>query len=278
MVPLRPGEALVETRWGPMVCFTNDTGVSEALRRFGEYGAYEIDLYHRLLGDGGTFLDVGANIGILSVAMASLDERRRVVAFEPQLGYFGAAMANLRRFPNASVYPLALADREELLEVAEIQPDRIANYGALDLSKARHADRQHPAAATTIDDFLRRQGLVPDLIKIDVEGMEARVLAGGSETLRTALPIVSVEADRRDAGARAVDILIASGYRVYLTLFRVISAANPNYDSSSVHCRNLHVHLIGFGGAIPDWWQAGFQGSEIRGGSEYLAHFDRKFS
>ena len=54
MVPLRPGEALVETRWGPMVCFTNDTGVSEALRRFGEYGAYEIDLYHRLLGDGGT--------------------------------------------------------------------------------------------------------------------------------------------------------------------------------------------------------------------------------
>jgi hypothetical protein len=42
--------------------------------------------------------------------------------------------------------------------------------------------------------------------------------------------------------------------------------------------RNLHVHLIGFGGAIPDWWQAGFQGSEIRGGSEYLAHFDRKFS
>lgn len=228
MAPLRPGEALVDTRWGPMVCFANDTGVSEALRRFGEYGAYEIDLYHRLLGDAGTFLDIGANVGVVSVAMASLDERRRVVAFEPQLSYFGAAAANLRRFPNASIYPLALSDREELLEVAEIHPDRVANYGALDISNVRHADRQHPAAATTIDGFLRRQAIVPDLIKIDVEGMEARVLAGGTETLRSVSPIVSVEADRRDTSARAVDLLIALGYRVYLTLFRVISATNPN--------------------------------------------------
>ena len=171
MFHLRPGETTVETPWGPMVCFANDTGVSEALRRFGEYGLAEVEVYHRLLGDGGTFLDIGANIGALSVGLASLEARRRVIACEPQRSYFEVASTNLRRFPNAAAFPLALTDGEGLVDVPEIHPDRSGNYVALDLTKQRPADQWSPVAGVTIDGLLRRQGVTPDLIKIDVEGM-----------------------------------------------------------------------------------------------------------
>ena len=39
---------------------------------------------------------------------------------------------------------------------------------------------------TTIDEFCARQGILPDLIKIDVEGAELAVLKGARETIRAA--------------------------------------------------------------------------------------------
>jgi hypothetical protein len=46
--------------------------------------------------------------------------------------------------------------------------------------------------ATTIDAIISCQGLAPDLIKIDVEGAELRVLRGMSELLRSNRPLAIV--------------------------------------------------------------------------------------
>ena len=46
---------------------------------------------------------------------------------------------------------------------------------------------------TTIDDFCRESGIVPDWILIDVEGYEYEVLLGAAETLRRHRPRVLVE-------------------------------------------------------------------------------------
>ena len=58
-----PTLQVVETRHWPMLCFRNDTGVSEYLRTFGAYGEVETELYSSLLSDGECFVDVGAHIG-----------------------------------------------------------------------------------------------------------------------------------------------------------------------------------------------------------------------
>ncbi len=276
-VPLQPGEALIGTLWGPVLGFTNDTGVSRALARFGEYGSNEIAIYHRLLGAGGVFLDIGANIGVVSVAMASLDPRRRVIAFEPQRTYFGAALLNLRRHPNAEIHPFALGAGEAVVEVPEIDLAREGNYGGLRLESAPAAARRHPALVTTVDAFLRRREVVPGLIKIDAEGMEPSVIEGAAETLRDAAPILSVETDQREPGGRAVDLLIASGYRVFLAFFRTVSMSSPRFDPADRQCQTVHPHVIGFATEIPAWWLDLMHGNELRGAAAFHDRFDRRF-
>lgn len=275
-VALRPGETLIQTVWGPLVGFRNGTGVSRALARFGEYAVHEAAIYHRLLG-GGTFLDIGANIGVVSVAMAALDPGRRVIAFEPQRTYFAAALLNLRRFPNAEIHPFALGAGETVVEVPEIDLDRQGNYGGLRLDLAPVAARRHLALATTVDAFLRRRQVLPGLVKIDAEGMEPEVIAGAAETLRHAAPILSVETDQRDPGGRVVDQLIAAGYRVFLEFFRAVSKASPRFDPADRQCQTLHTHVIAFGAAVPAWWLDLMQGNELRAAADFHSRFDRQF-
>ncbi len=276
-MPLRPGEALIDTVWGPLMGFRNDTGVSRALAVFGEYASDEVGIYNRLLGAGGTFLDVGANIGVVSVAMASLDPRRRVIAFEPQRTYFTAALLNLRRFPNAEIHPIAIGAEETVVEVPEIDLTREGNYGGLRLEAAAAATRRHPALVTTIDAFLRRREVVPGLIKIDAEGMEPSVIEGAAATLRNAAPILSVETDQREPGGRVVDLLVAAGYRVFLAFFRAVSKSSPRFDRTDRQCQTVHPHVIGFAAAVPEWWFDLLHGNELRGAADFHSRFDRRF-
>ncbi|MEQ8817857.1 MAG: hypothetical protein RLO51_16265 [Thalassobaculum sp.] len=32
-----------------------------------------------------------------------------------------------------------------------------------------------------------------------------------------------------------------------------VDANNPRFDPAAPHCRTLHVHILGFAGAVPDW-------------------------
>lgn len=276
-IPLRRGETLIETVWGPLVGFRNDTGVSRALAQFGEYASDEIAIYHRLLGGGGVFLDIGANIGVVSVAMASLDPGRQVIAFEPQRTYFSAALMNLRRFPQAEIHPFAVGSVDGVVEVPEIDLDRAGNYGGLRLEQASATARRHMALVTTLDAFLRCRKLVPGLVKIDAEGMEPSVIEGATETLRDAAPILSVETDQREPGGRAVDLLIASGYRVFLAFFRTVSKSSPRFDPTDRHCRTLHTHVIGFAASIPRWWLDMMHVNELLGAADFRRLFDRRF-
>jgi FkbM family methyltransferase len=48
-------------------------------------------------------------------------------------------------------------------------------------------------AVTSIDGFAKRSRRVPDIIKIDVEGYEGKVLRGARDTLRSARPFIMLE-------------------------------------------------------------------------------------
>src|SRR5439155_786419 len=53
-----------------------------------------------------------------------------------------------------------------------------------------------------------------DLIKIDVEGMEATVLSGAQQTIRAAQPALYVENDRPERSRAVVGMLHGLGYKV----------------------------------------------------------------
>jgi FkbM family methyltransferase len=176
----------------------------------------------RVLGRGGAFYDIGANVGYLTIVGAALvGPEGSVYAFEPVPANAAALRRNLalNGLAHASVVEQAVSDEagRQTLVLA-------LDSGGAALSVA---DRPPDAAGTievdvtTVDRFVGRTGVrPPSVVKIDVEGAELNVLKGMGATLESHRPAVLVEVDgptdeRVDAKARAcIDFLASRGYRV----------------------------------------------------------------
>jgi FkbM family methyltransferase len=142
--------------------------------------------------DGDLLIDIGANIGVYSVYAALRHPASRVVALEPEY-------ANLHLLRD-NIVMNGLSDRVDVFAVAISDRSRLSYLHVRDLTpgSALHTeshDRVSPAARTTcregvfgqtLDDFCVETGLQPNCVKIDVDGNEPKVLAGGQRTLRAA--------------------------------------------------------------------------------------------
>jgi hypothetical protein len=79
---------LKECRYGSMLYNPNDTYVGRSLDLYGEYSEEEVSLFRDLLSEPGSVLDVGANIGVHTVAFAEIvGSAGEVHAFEPLREY-----------------------------------------------------------------------------------------------------------------------------------------------------------------------------------------------
>lgn len=142
--------------------------------------------------------DVGANVGIMTLALARrLGKQGKVFAFEP----IPANRALIDKLVLANslteqicVHEAALADRdgEQNLVLNEWPPkSKLETLFAQDMQGTREAIR---VRTTTIDSFVFEQGNpAPDLIKMDVEGAECLVLRGALRTIETYAPRFIIE-------------------------------------------------------------------------------------
>jgi FkbM family methyltransferase len=137
-----------------------------------------------LLSPGGTFLDVGAHAGYFSLlASDRVGPAGRVYAVEPNPGTFAALRTHLsaNRIGNVHAVMCGLADRPGSIPL-HAPPSRL-DYNATVLPRADWTRVDVPAR--TLDDCVREWGIDRiDLMKIDVEGAEPLVLAGGADCLR----------------------------------------------------------------------------------------------
>ncbi len=157
---------------------------------------YEPDVHAGLAGflqPGMVVFDIGASYGIHAIqATAFVTPSGRVYAFEPA----SATAAILRDHVSLN----GVGDRVEIVEAAvDERPGTVHFWESTistmaSFSKAwTEADPTSGAAsspvaktekrAVSIDSFCRERGVWPDLVKIDVEGAEARVLRGATDFL-----------------------------------------------------------------------------------------------
>jgi FkbM family methyltransferase len=134
--------------------------------------------------DGGTYMDVGANIGLTTIPLAR-NPRVQCLAFEPEPLNFGFLQRNVaRNAPGGMVdfHQVALFNERGSMSLSIAD----ANIGDHRLTKAGVPGRRSIEIPTVpLDDFVDRiSGKLA--IKIDTQGAEPFVIAGGQKVLAKA--------------------------------------------------------------------------------------------
>lgn len=173
---------------------------------------------------GGTFVDVGANIGNHAAFAGVVLRADRVIAFEPNplIADFTAINLRINDFSGSSTFhQLGLSDEQGTGSMRAIAPH---NIGATRLDPT--SDGSGDIALATGDAMLADE--TPTFIKIDTEGAEVRVLRGLAETLARCRPAIFIEV--QDEQRQEVDAILAPlGYRVVDEFARYPGLSNYMY-------------------------------------------------
>jgi FkbM family methyltransferase len=241
-------QRLVEARHGFFLYNPNDAYVGRALETYGEYGEYEMALLRSLLRPGDTVLEVGANLGALTVPLArTVGPAGQVLAFEPQPAVFHTLCANLafNALEQARAFPYALGAREGKVGMPRMDYALPNNFGGVGLPETGSvvAGSGWTAPIVRLDGLA--EDLVPRLIKIDVEGMEIDVLRGAERVIRRARPLLYVENDRLEHSAGLIRLLRRLGYRLYWHLPPLFNPDNYFDYQGNIYGAVVSVNLLG---------------------------------
>jgi len=194
--------------YGPVICDTisgvkmrvdplTHKGLESSIYYFGEYEAGTLYGLKQLLGEGNIFLDVGANIGFLSIVAAHFVGKSGLVyAVEPHPLIFKELLKNISLNKTKNIVPLNVAFGSGRSE-AMLYENPDINWGAASLipPQDRGITRGWSVKVVSIDELIQSGQIQrPDLVKIDVEGFELEVLKGAKSLLRSSTaPALCVE-------------------------------------------------------------------------------------
>src|SRR4051794_2354933 len=95
-----------QCRYGAIQVFADDRFISKSLLELGEYSEGEVDLWRRVLQPEMIAVEVGANIGALTLPLATLVSH--VYAIEPQPQINDLLLENVKHLPNVTTINVAL--------------------------------------------------------------------------------------------------------------------------------------------------------------------------
>lgn len=179
-------------------------------------------------------LDIGANMGVYSYALAGLASH--VHAFEPQAACCEVisswALGRNVTVHNAGVGPTS---GELVLHVPVVDGRKVGTRASFTPVAGDHEDIRVPVISI---DALAIEPV--GFIKIDVEGFEHDVLVGADETLRRWQPVLLIELDRerqtRESFERTLEFLASRGYAPsVLEQDRLIDCADGTWSIAAKH-------------------------------------------
>ena len=166
-----------------------DPHFGATIARHGEWEPQLKAILARHLSPGSVFVDVGANVGVLSFRAARLvGERGKVLAFEPDPQNASLFLRGLHAnaFEQVTLFPMALSDRRATFSLVGGSNANVTTPGETDVV----------AQAVPGDAILGQEPRI-DLVKIDIEGHEPAALRGLAATLARHRPLVLAEYNPR---------------------------------------------------------------------------------
>lgn len=185
--------------------YANDSVIGKSLELYGEYGQSELEFFLWLANKEHIIYDIGANIGVYSVAFAST--QAQVYSFEANPKNYALLTQNTHHLENVKSYHVAVGNQIKKIYCADFDLSVRGNYGAIDVNDSNGV----------VVDMITLDSLAipsPTLVKIDVEGSELAVLQGLQEKIKENLPVIVYEAHETKQFAQIYHFLKQYNYKL----------------------------------------------------------------
>ena len=211
---------LTDTISGKMLIYTDDPTIGRSLDLYGEYCQPEIELLKNLSNKTTWFVDIGANIGTHTIPMSYHVDR--VIAFEPDDANFDLLSKNVAGLcairKNVTATKMAIGDT---LQEVNTQ---------FDFGKTKIVQGTGIKSAPL--DILGLPKV--DLVKIDVEGQELKVLVGMRNILIKYKPDMLIEMQDETTYNETFDFLKSCNYNAYWFPVSTYSKNNQKNNTDDV--------------------------------------------
>ena len=196
-IPKPKGPCIVKTLYGFSVLVDPilDKGIERPIFYQGTYENGTMKIMNNVFKKGGAFIDIGANIGLMSLhASRIIGNRGDVLSFEPLSDTYNILLQNiaLNKVSNIKAINIAIGSTNG---VVEIFSGAKINRGTSSLIRTNQTQSSHKVPIITLDTYLDENPIGSiTCIKIDVEGWELEVLKGAAKTLSSPnAPICIIE-------------------------------------------------------------------------------------
>lgn len=185
-------------------------------------GPYEKEFRYfiDLLPDEGTVLDIGANIGVMTVALAKKLPHTNIFSFEPLPANIGTLERVIRYFSltNVQVFPLALGEKNATVKMRMpvIRYSKMNGLSHISGTDDKGTDSHiFSVPMQRLDDIaaVREAGKIT-AFKIDVENYEYHVLQGAAQIIAKHQPLIYCELWNDQRRSDCISFLEKLGYRV----------------------------------------------------------------
>ena len=177
------------------------------------------DFAHEFVQPGNVVWDIGANVGLFSIAAAQRAGRLgEVVAVEADI-WLADLLRKSAKMQTADsapirVLPVAVADSMGIAEFNIAQRGRCSNcLSVVGEHRLAGGARDTVSAITVTLDWLLDMGIAaPDVLKIDVEGAQDRVFSAVERVIVQSHPVILCEAN---SSQLVTDVLLRYGYTLF---------------------------------------------------------------
>lgn len=188
-------------------------------------------------------LDVGANVGMYTI-MAAVSKNARVYAFEPEASnYFllnqNIKLNNLSEQVTAWNCGVLDYDGQSILYMSDLtgfgraihSVDENVNF---DLTPKQTKFKQG-INVIKLDTFCKNMNVVPDHIKIDVDGLEHRILHGNIDSLLKAKTVIVEIQTTLSEHLKAVEFMLYLGFKLDKDQVRASMRTSGDFKGAAEH-------------------------------------------
>jgi len=168
----------------------NDNGVERSLYYTGSYESGTLDFIKNHLKKGDCFVDVGANIGLMSIeASKAVGSEGTIYSFEPHPNTVKILRFNidLNSIKNIHVIEKGVGSKSG---EAEIYDRWDVNRGGASLLSSNSENESYDIEVVTLDEAF--QNIDVKMIKMDIEGFELEALKGAKNILSSENPPILI--------------------------------------------------------------------------------------